>query len=347
MKTPKPHPSLDTVAQHAGVSKMTASRALRNTGRVNSDTRKRVLAAAEALGYRPNPLVQTLMAGVRSQRIEQSANIAWVTTFPEGVTSPPPVQAMEEAARERCREQGYELDRIHINTPGLTLQSIPRIFAARGIRAAIIGPMQYPGEIPNFPFDEFAVATIGRSLNRPALHYTMAHHFHAMIRTLAELAGRGYQRIGFLQSSEMDTRAEHSTLMAFEHHCLKNRVNPLTACQFYDEWKASDYQVWFKMFQPDVIIVDNSLISGQLADAGIAVGNKVGIATLSWKESSSDCAGIRQPFAALGAGAVDMVVAQLHRNERGIPARPKAMLFEGDWIDGDSLRPRDRRQAEV
>lgn len=167
-----------------------------------------------------------------------------------------------------------------------------------------------------------------------------------MTRVLGELGARGYQRIGFLHSAEMNTRAEHRMQMVFEHLCLKRGVNPLLASQCYDGWKARDYLAWFRAFQPDGVIVDSSPVTKLLADAGVLIGKKVGVASLSWQANYADCAGMLQPFAELGFGAVDMVVAQLHRNERGVPARAKAMLFEGDWIDGDSLRPRDRRPAE-
>lgn len=339
MKKPTHHPTLDAVARHAGVSKMTASRALRNTGRVSAETIQRVTAAAEELGYRPNPLVQTLMAGVRRQKIEQAANIAWVTTYPEDSSPPASVQAIEDAARERCWELGYGLDKIHIGDPNLTLHSIPRIFATRGIRAAIIGPMQYPGEITTFPFEAFAVAAVGRSLSEPALNYTMAHHFHAMSRMLEEFTRRHYRRIGFLQSLETDKRFEHGALMVFEHYCLQNGVNPLLAHQSYESWSRADYRAWFDAFQPDAIIFDLPQVAETFVDSNIQVGKAVGVATMSWQAQYPDCAGILHPFAALGGGAVDLVVAQLHRNERGIPKHQKAMLFEGNWIEGKTLPP--------
>ncbi len=332
------NPTLAAVAQRAGVSKMTASRALRNTGRVSAETIRRVTAAAKELGYRPNPLVQTLMAGVRNQRIEQSVNIAWTTTFPATGTMPLPVQAIEDGARERALELGYELVRFHIDDAELTETTVRRIFEARGIRAAVIGPMQHPGPIPNFPFGHFPMAAVGRSLSHPALHYTMAHHFHAMDQVLRELVRRGYQRIGFLQSSEMDIRAEHGTQMVFEHHCLRTGMDPRQARQFYDGWRGPEYLAWFETFLPDVIIVDSSPIFRYLAGAGVPVGAAVGVATLSWQAAYGQCTGIRQPYAMLGSGAVDLVVAQLHRNEWGIPERPKAMLFGGEWVEGNSLR---------
>src|SRR2546426_1544172 len=55
-------PTLADVAQRAGVHKATASRALneRTRGEVNSDTVRRVLAAARSLGYTPNALARGL-----------------------------------------------------------------------------------------------------------------------------------------------------------------------------------------------------------------------------------------------------------------------------------------------
>ncbi|MEM6660536.1 MAG: LacI family DNA-binding transcriptional regulator [Pseudomonadota bacterium] len=52
----KRKPSLAEVADAAGVSKMTASRVLRNSGRFSQETRARVMQEAERLNYVPNRL---------------------------------------------------------------------------------------------------------------------------------------------------------------------------------------------------------------------------------------------------------------------------------------------------
>ena len=52
----KRKPSLTEVAEAAGVSKMTASRVLRNSGRFSEETRVRVLREAARLNYVPNRL---------------------------------------------------------------------------------------------------------------------------------------------------------------------------------------------------------------------------------------------------------------------------------------------------
>jgi DNA-binding LacI/PurR family transcriptional regulator len=54
--------TVKTVAAHAGVSAQTVSRVLRGTGYVSEPTRRKVLAAVEAVGYRPNAVGRSLRA---------------------------------------------------------------------------------------------------------------------------------------------------------------------------------------------------------------------------------------------------------------------------------------------
>lgn len=55
--------SLEDLARHVGLAVGTVSRALNDNERVNKKTRERVKAAAEELGYRPNPLARGLRMG--------------------------------------------------------------------------------------------------------------------------------------------------------------------------------------------------------------------------------------------------------------------------------------------
>ncbi len=55
--------TMSDVGRMAGVSKMTVSFALNNTGRVSDKTRQLVMEAAQQLGYEPNPHAQNLSNG--------------------------------------------------------------------------------------------------------------------------------------------------------------------------------------------------------------------------------------------------------------------------------------------
>ena len=52
--------TLSQVAQRAGVTSATVSNVLRQRGKVGEETRARVLAAIEALGYRPHLTARAL-----------------------------------------------------------------------------------------------------------------------------------------------------------------------------------------------------------------------------------------------------------------------------------------------
>ncbi|MER6000369.1 LacI family DNA-binding transcriptional regulator [Nonomuraea angiospora] len=60
---PTRQPSMADVARAAGVSAQTVSRALRDSPNVNPETRKRVIAAVERLGYRFNNAARVLSSG--------------------------------------------------------------------------------------------------------------------------------------------------------------------------------------------------------------------------------------------------------------------------------------------
>src|SRR3954468_16794128 len=58
----EPRATVKTVAAHAGVSAQTVSRVLRGSGYVSDETRRKVLAAVDAVGYRPNAVGRSLRA---------------------------------------------------------------------------------------------------------------------------------------------------------------------------------------------------------------------------------------------------------------------------------------------
>ena len=333
MDDPLSHPSLDSVARRAGVSKMTASRALRNAGRISAETRERVLAAARELEYRPNPLVQTLMSSVRRRKIENAANLAWVTTE----RSPRPAHRLiEKGAKERAEELGFGLEEIQPNGLGGGSARLRRVFRARGVVGAIIAPLATAGSI-EFPWESIPVSAIGGSLISPRVHYVMAHYYHMMNQALTELTLRGYRRIGFLNTRAMDARADHAPFASFGHPIRAGDSSPELMMAFCDDWTSEQFRDWQRKNRSDVVLGVHSAAFDWLEAAGIHVPDDVSFATLSWSEARPNCAGIRHPWEAMGAGAVDLVVAQLHRNECGVPARRKAMLFEGDWVEGLTL----------
>lgn len=91
-------PSLQDIADHLGLSKMTVSRALGGGAGVNAGTRQRVRAYAERIGYAPNPLARALVTG-RTHLILLYVDISHVPFY---------AKVIHHVQRE-ARFRGYEV----------------------------------------------------------------------------------------------------------------------------------------------------------------------------------------------------------------------------------------------
>ena len=121
-----PTPTLRDVAQLAGVHPATASRALNPQTRplVNADTARKVLRAAESLGYQPNPIA-------RSLKTARTATVGLVIPDLTNPLFPPIVRGIEDVLsppattpdrQHRQRpDAGGRADRVAARPPGRRL----------------------------------------------------------------------------------------------------------------------------------------------------------------------------------------------------------------------------------
>ena len=89
-KTLRPHPTVLDVAERAGVSRGTVSKALNDTGQLRPETRARVLAAAAELGFEPNLQARSLTSG-------RTYTVGLLTSDSIGRFSIPILQGVEDA----------------------------------------------------------------------------------------------------------------------------------------------------------------------------------------------------------------------------------------------------------
>jgi LacI family transcriptional regulator len=89
-----PFVTLRDVAQRAGVSIGTASKALNGGGKLSDETRERVVACARELGFRPNDLAQSLHRG-------QSFTVGAISNDSFGRFAMPIMQGLEECLSDR------------------------------------------------------------------------------------------------------------------------------------------------------------------------------------------------------------------------------------------------------
>lgn len=359
-------PSIEDVAELAGLSLATASRALRNSPNVRPETRERILRAAEALAYRTNPYISVLMAHLRTGKpVPAEASIAYIDMSPsDGGWRDHAVQrAFYQGTVARTEAAALNVQYFWGRDPAMTQRRLTEILEARGLRGVVVPPM--PGRrglTAELPFDvqRFATVSLGARYYAPDLHFTSNDQAASAQRACAELRQLGSKRLGFAGYWFVEEIVDHQFGAGFvtaEALESPRPLVPLFLMQVDGEKSAREQAVrglhpvvqisraegfarWFERYQPEAIVTTAWEIEGWLGELGLKVPDDVGIAHLNLDAGPEGYSGIRQNNEEVAAAAVDMLFGQLCRNECGVPAIARGMLIEGDWVEGRTTRRR-------
>lgn len=346
MNPPRP-PSLQALADAAGISKTAASLALRNQPNVSEATRLRVQQLAREMGYRVNPFVSALMASVsRSQGPPDAAPMAFVSDeTPEDLRRQPRRAVYWQQAQRRAEELGYRLERFWLGTDGMRAERLFGILRARGICGVVFGLVRDGTSLVGVDWRDFSCASIDLQSTLPAFHCTESDAFGNALELFARLEERGYRRVGLAMDQGSDCRKQYRALAA---HVAHHRMNGRRASAPLEplRWEPDVLMEWLRKSRPDAVVTVNSEVLEWLRAEGLETPENVGYANLAVPPGSQVESGMRTDAEALAAGAVDLVDAQLRRNERGLPARRKRMAVVGTWFEGATVRPpEDEKKA--
>ena len=334
--------TLKEVAAKAGVSIMTASRALRNQANVTPDTRAKVESAAAQLDYRPNPLVSALMSYRRASRIvRDTLTLGLITNFPsrDGWRAAKINQDFFTGAVQACSRHGYKLDEFWLREKDMTARRLSSILYSRNINGLLIAPLPVALGHLRLDWPNFSAVALGYSLAWPRLHRAVNHQFRSIRMALRRLRKMGYQRIGLALKSGIDERVEHHYTGGFMVEQQRLPANLRVPMHVVPDrlWNEKGFSKWFEKNRPEVVVSHHEDVLEWLARLKVKVPQEVGYIHLNLPDSSGRLAGIYQNGQAVGTAAVDFLVAMLQRNERGIPQLSHSILVEGTWMDGATL----------
>ncbi|MCC5847398.1 MAG: LacI family DNA-binding transcriptional regulator [Verrucomicrobia bacterium] len=316
-------PSLRKIAERAGVSTMTVSRALRGLPKVSDEQRARILEIAEELGYRPDPRISQLMAHLRQGRaVAGTSTLAWLTPHDEERQGASRGYRMGllEGARRRAEKLGYTLDVISFHKAGVSPERCRHILEARGIQGVIISPLGSRDRRLEVPLDNFSVASIGFALDEPRFHRVGENFFEDTQLALNRLAVRGCSRVGVVLGMDPKQHMVEHVLGAWAGWCVQERLTlpePLVCTPL----REVDVKDWFKSEKPDGIVSN--------VDLRDWIPKKVKGFRVGFFFEEDELPGVVPDLEAIGSAAVDMVVAQILRTETGVPRERKTMLLSG------------------
>lgn len=327
--------TLKDVAAAAGVSVSGASYALRSHPSIPAATAQRVRRIAADIGYRPDLRIASVMAHIRRRRLprdRESLAFVWVSTPPDRkfpAYHQHYLRTILAGAKARADQLGCRVTEFWLDEPGMTPQRLAKILRTRGITGVVFSPAMLDLAIAiDWDWDHFACAVIGNTEWRPVLHRAGHYHYRSMWLTLQRLREEGYRRPAAILNRSIHERIHGVHLAAFQvNHPLAMQSTELAQFALPEDYRG--LRRWPRRVAPDALII------GWPADQ--RVGRELGkyaptaerVVTLDWQPGGIP--GMDISNETIAASAVDLVVAQLHRNERGVPVSPTTLLLDGVW----------------
>ncbi len=338
-------PNQRDIARAAGVTQAAVSMALRGDPSIPEETRRRIHAAAEAVGYRPNAYVSTLMAHIRSGRQPRDKGCIAIVSDAKnesdwlwGDTT-----LMQYAGIvERARQTGFHTECFYTDGNAALAAKIDRILYARGITGMILATPRKYQQVdlgPAFQWSRYAIATIAYSWTTPAVDRVASHHKHSVETVFAQLALRGYKRPGMILPANAVEGVDSNWLAGYLvcQYRLPAAVRIPLHVGRPGSTTVSAFKSWLRKWKPDVLICLVGHEQEWLDQLGLRAPDDIGLVCLN-RPTDSRFSGIEERHETIGAAVLDIVAARIQHNEYGLPAQPKLILINGVWSDGETLR---------
>ncbi|GAB3854301.1 LacI family DNA-binding transcriptional regulator [Nocardioides maradonensis] len=176
------------VARVAGVSKSTAARALSDSPGVSPAARKRVIAAAESLGYRVNRMASALRAG-------ESRLIGLVVTNLVNAS----IHTITEVVQSRAQEAGYQvLLGVTGGDPDREAHLIDTLIDHRVDGLIIMGTGANTDRINSLAQAGLPVVSLIRRAKNGLTPAVLPDNYHGAYEATQYLLGLGHRQIAFL-----------------------------------------------------------------------------------------------------------------------------------------------------
>lgn len=332
--------TLKEVADRAGVSRSAVSRAFTEGASISDKTLKKVLRAAEELGYQTNILASSLttrrtkLVGLIADNIRNPLFLTVIDLFTRMI--------QEKGFRPLLVNLGGETD------PDASVKLLKQ-YSVDGV---IVASSTLP---TNFALAFRAaglpvVHCFGRYSGESRTHVVGVDNVYCGTLAAQTLLKQGYRNIGFL-GGPSDSTSTQDRLQGFKDFLALNKLSvDVNFAQSYS------YDAGYKAMRsridqgslPDALFCGDDVIAvgamDAVAEAGVKIPDDIGIIGFNDMEMSGwrciDLTTIRQPVHNIIAASVDLIISLIHSPD----STPETRLLPCEVVQRSTLR---RLAAEV
>ncbi len=337
--------TLQSIAKELHLAKSTVSLALNNDPRIRKETRARVQAMAQKMGYRPNLAVSDL-ASLR-WKSDKLSNIT-IGFIREVLNSNiGPYEEASTGIHRQAKALGYQVENFYLSDFSDSL-SLQKLLIAKGIHNLIIGAIYHETMTLSLSWDRFVAVSFPVGFLRLPLHAVVSNHYSNVVLAWEKAVEYGYQRIGALLISHEIRFIDDDLRFAAVLNCQKKFSPKLPSIPHIETLFSDDFMrptflrragQWIKKHNIDVIIGFHGGLYYAIKELS---KNPVGFINLHLPLHSDGSetyaqAGIEDVNRFAGAEAVNLLHLCRKTNEWGIPSRRFELVIDSKWRDGNTL----------
>jgi DNA-binding LacI/PurR family transcriptional regulator len=321
-------PSLKDVARAVGVSYQTVSRVVNGGPRVSAQTRERVQAAIDQLGYRPNGAARALVT-------DKTATIGVLADASQRLGPISTLAAVEQAARL----VGYEVLVTMLTQPDAALAAQAfRRFAERRVEGIVVIAPRMPMAtvLKDCRVDVPAVLLAPGEVSHDGFAVFYEDQRAGARLAVRHLIEQGHHRIAHLAGAQhwLDGQVR---LRGYLEEIESADISPLPV--IYGDWSGkSGYQAGQELLQrslPTAVFAGSDLMALGLIRAlyehGLSVPGDVSVVGFDDAEFASQVypplTTVRQDFSAVGQRCLEILMTLIHGGTPEVaPALPRLIV---------------------
>lgn len=336
--------TLKDIAVKANVSVMTVSFALRGKKEVAESTRVKIVKMAEEMGYKPDPVLQSLIAyRTNSQDHAFQGCVGFLNCLPSPIQKSGKKYAMEYffGAKRKAEQMGYTLNEFWLQEPGMKLRRLVEIIKTRGVLGLLIAPLPEPNFPLELPWEDFSLVAYGHSLSQPRLHQVAANQFNSVMTCMEEMVKLGYQRIGLVlrkrEAYFVVKRWTAAYLLGQQIHMKPENRLPILVMENFE---GAILNEWLRNQKPDVLI-GTGMIYRYLVEEGWNIPQEMGFVEpyTYYSQENSICTRIDEQSQIIGERGMELLGSLIKNGEKGLPSSPISLLIDPVWVPGKTTAP--------
>jgi len=336
-------PTIKDVAREAGVSTATVSYVLNESGNISQETRQRVVAAVERLGYRPSVIARGLKAG-------QSRMIGYSWTPVPANQFNPILEKFVHSMAEAAAERDFHVLAFPSTDPADELMPYREMAASGRVDGFIVSNTTLNDPRSRYLLDiDFPFVAFGRANPDWRFSWVDVDGADGLRQVVEHLRGLGHRRIACLcwpEGSASGQERLSGYCRAMEEAGLPVHPGWIVRIE-NDYYEAYEATARLLSLPPDdrptaIAALTDLMAMGVLnaaADGGLEVGRELAVTGFDDAPITGylrpSLTSVRQPIARAGEEVVHMLLGMLH----GETSSPPTSLLRPRLIVRNSTAP--------